>query len=207
MSIKRLHYLSGLILSIFVGLHLFNHCYGVLGIESHIEMMNVLRTFYRNIFVETILLLAVLLQILTGLKLFNAKRKSDLGTYEMLQIWSGLYLALFFIIHVGAVLTGRYWLELDTNFYFGAAGLNYFPTSLMFVPYYFLAVLAFFAHIASIHFSKMQSTILGLNPRRQSQFILCVGVLIAFFVIYSMTQGFHGVDVPDEYLILTGKFH
>lgn len=169
-------------------------------------MMTSLRTFYRNIIVESILLLAVFSQIITGVKLFNAKRKLKFGSFEMLQIWSGLYLALFFIIHVGAILTGRFLLDLDTNFYFGAAGLNYFPTSLMFIPYYFLAIVSFFAHIASIHFTKMKSNILGFTPKRQSQVIILIGIFTALLVLYSMTQGFNGVEVPDEYLILTGKF-
>jgi hypothetical protein len=39
-------------------------------------------------------------------------------------------MALFLIIHVSAVLTGRFILHLDTNFYFGVAGINNFPFSL-----------------------------------------------------------------------------
>lgn len=206
MNIKRLHYFSGVVLTIFIGLHLFNHCYGILGIDHHIEMMNFLRQFYRNIFVESILLLAVLTQIISGLKLFNAKRKSKFGSFEMLQIWSGLYLALFFILHVGAILTGRFLLKLDTNYYFGAAGLNYFPTSLIFIPYYSLAIMAFFGHIASIHHAKMNSNLLGMSPSRQSMLIFILGIIITMLIMASFTLGFKGVEVPDEYLILTGKF-
>ena len=89
MEIKKIHYISGLTITIFVGLHLFNHCFSVLGADKHIEVMTILRHFYRNIFVETILLLAVATQIYSGLKLFKSKRKSAKTFFEKLHIWTG----------------------------------------------------------------------------------------------------------------------
>ena len=140
MNIKRIHYISGLTITIFVGLHIFNHCLIILGADKHIEIMTTLRHFYRNIFVETILLLAVATQIYSGLTLFRTKRKTAHTLFKKLQIWSGIYLAIFFVIHVSAVLAGRLVLNLDTNLYFGVAGLNSFPFNFFFIPYYFLAV-------------------------------------------------------------------
>jgi hypothetical protein len=154
MTVKKLHYISGLTIAIFVGLHLFNHLCSILGANKHIEIMNLLRVFYRNIFVESILLIAVLVQIISGLKLFWANRKTTISNFEKLHIYSGLYLAIFFIIHLSAVLGGRLVLHLDTNFYFGVAGLNTFPFNLFFIPYYGLAIFALFGHIAAIHNKK-----------------------------------------------------
>jgi len=167
--------------------------------------METLRGFYRNIVAESILLGAVLLQIISGLKLFLKKRKRTTTAFEKLQIWSGFYLALFFIIHVGAVLGGRYFLNLDTNFYFGVAGLNTFPFSLFFIPYYGLAILAFFGHIAAIHQQKMKSNIFGLNPSRQAKTILAIGLLITIAIFYGLTNHFNGVDIPEAYQVLIGK--
>jgi hypothetical protein len=132
MIIKKIHYISGLTITLFIGLHLFNHFYSIFGADKHNEIMNSLRYFYRNIFVETILLLAVFVQIASGLKLFKLNRKTATSQFEKLHIWTGLYLAIFFIIHLTAVLGGRLFLHLDTNFYFGVAGLNSFPTNLFF---------------------------------------------------------------------------
>jgi hypothetical protein len=112
---------------------------------------------YRNVFIETLLLAAVLVQIITGLWLFNKGRKWASTFFEKLQIWSGLYLAIFFLIHLSAVLGGRWVLHLDTNFYFGVSGLNTFPFNLFFIPYYGLAVMSFFGHIAAIHQRKMRT--------------------------------------------------
>ena len=141
---KRIHYFSGIIISIFIGFHLFNHFYSIFGINAHIQLMKDFRLVYRNVIVETILLTAVAFQIFSGIKLVFKKRKTTLDFFEKLQIWTGLYLAFFLIFHVAVVLIGRYYLKLDTNFYFGVAGLNTFPYSLFFVPYYGLAIVSFF---------------------------------------------------------------
>jgi hypothetical protein len=205
MNIKKLHYISGLTITIFVGLHLFNHCYSILGADKHIEVMTTLRHFYRNIFVETILLLAVATQIYSGLSLFKTKRKTAQTLFEKLHIWTGLYLAIFFVIHLSAILAGRFILNLDTNFYFGVAGLNSFPTNLFFIPYYALAIISFFGHIAGIHHKKMSRNIFGLTPNAQSKAILVMGFILTFIIFYGLTNHFKGVQIPTEYNVLIGK--
>ena len=55
--------------------HLFNHAYSIAGIDAHIQLMKNLRLFYRNIIVETILLMAVVIQIISGLLLFKTNRR------------------------------------------------------------------------------------------------------------------------------------
>ncbi len=205
MKIKRIHYLSGLAITIFIGLHLLNHFVSVFGVENHIDVMNTLRLIYRNPIVETILLIAVVVQIISGIKLFFAKRKSTNNFYERLQIWTGLYLAFFLVIHVGAVLTGRIVLNLDTNFYFGVAGLNTFPFNIFFIPYYGFAILSFFGHVSAIHFHKMKKEILGMTVEQQSKFILIIGVVTTLIIFYGLTNGFTGVEIPVDYNILIGK--
>jgi hypothetical protein len=163
--------------------------------------MTVLREYYRNMLIESILLLAVIFQIYSGVKLVRTKKQSAKSFFEKLQIWSGLYLAFFLIIHVSAVLAGRLLLKLDTNFYFGAAGINSFPVNLFFVPYYALAILSFFAHIAAIHAQKMKPKVFNLSPIQQSYFILGIGVSITILIFYGLTQQFCGIEIPKEYEI------
>lgn len=205
MTTKKIHYISGLTITLFVGLHLFNHSLSVWGADIHIEMMNTLRVFYRHIIVETILLIAILIQIVSGLKLFKNNRKIAVSYFEKLHIWTGLYLAFFFIIHLSAVLGGRLFLQLDTNFYFGVAGLNSFPFNLFFIPYYGLAILSFFGHVAAIHNKKMKKSVLGLKPNQQSTLILALGFILTIFIFYGLTNHFKGVTIPKEYEVLIGK--
>lgn len=202
---KRIHYISGITITIFVALHLFNHLYSLLGVNAHIELMNDLRIIYRNIIAETVLLFAVAIQIISGIRLFLKKRKTMSDLFDKLQIWTGIYLAFFLFIHLGAVLSGRFILELDTNFYFGAAGLNTFPLNLFFIPYYGLAIISFFGHVSAIHSKKMKNIIFGINPITQSYAILIIGIVISFIILFGLTNGFSGIAIPKEYNILIGK--
>jgi hypothetical protein len=203
--IKKLHYVSGLIITVFIGLHLFNHTWSILGAEKHIEMMNTLRLFYRNIFIESILLLAVFVQIFSGLNLFKINRKIATSNFEKIQIWSGLYLAIFFIIHLSAIFIGRLVLNLDTNSYYGVAGLNTFPYNLFFIPYYALAILSFFGHIASVHNKKMKQSVFGISPHKQSIAILTFGMILTVIIFCGLTNYFNGIAIPKEYNVLIGK--
>ncbi|MCB1201925.1 MAG: hypothetical protein KDK41_14850 [Leptospiraceae bacterium] len=133
------------------------------------------------------------------------KRKIVSTVFDKLQIWSGLYLAIFFLIHLSAVLAGRIILKLDTNFYFGVAGLNAFPFNLFFIPYYTLAILSFFAHIAALHNRKMSLKILGLTPQMQSIVIFLFGFLFSIFILFGLTNEFTGVQIPAEYKVLIGN--
>jgi hypothetical protein len=205
MTIRKIHYLSGLAVSLFIGLHLFNHFCSIFGAERHIDVMNSLRFLYRNIFVETILLFAVFVQIVSGLQLFKLNKKNATSQFEKLHIWTGLYLAIFFVIHIGAILGGRFVLRLDTNFYFGVAGINSFPTNLFFIPYYGLAIFSFFGHIASIHYKKMKFNILKTTPRQQAKVILYFGLVLTIIIFYGLTNHFQGVTIPSEYNIVIGK--
>ncbi|MCA6364320.1 MAG: hypothetical protein IM638_14880 [Bacteroidetes bacterium] len=202
---KKLHYISGILISVFTGLHLFNHAWSIFGAEAHIELMHTLRMVYRNVFVETLLLAAVLVQVVTGLKLVKKLRKTAAGFSDRLQVWSGLYLAVFFLFHVGAVMAGRFVLGLDTNYYFGVAGLVTFPFNLFFVPYYLLAVIAFFGHIAAVHGKKMKREVLGVSPRGQMVVIVSAGILFAFYLLFALSNGFRGVEIPEAYGVMIGN--
>jgi len=203
MLLRKLHYYSAIIITAFIVLHLVNHAASLISIDTHIELMNQLRKVYRHPFAECLLILAVLFQIFSGIRLFLVQRKIAKGFFERLQIWSGVYLAFFFLIHLSAVFAGRYLLKLDTNFYFGVAGLNQFPLNLFFIPYYSLAVFSFFSHIASIHYQKMKKR--NVDATIPSKLIIVFGVIIVFLLIYGLTNTFKGVTVPDEYGILIGK--
>lgn len=199
---KRIHYFSGVTITIFVILHLLNHLYSLVGANAHMELMDSFRVFYRNRMTETILLSAIIIQIISGINVFLKKRKTVSNFFDKLQIWTGLYLAFFLVIHVGAVLSGRFILNVDTNFYFGVAGLNTFPLNLFFIPYYGLAIVSFFGHISAVHSQKMKSKIIGMEPFQQSYGILIIGIILTLIILYGLTNGFYGVEIPKEYEIL-----
>lgn len=137
--------------------------------------------------------------------MFSQTRQTTSTFYQKLHRWTGLYLAIFLLIHLSAVLGGRLVLHLNTNFYFGVVGLNTFPSNLFFAPYYGLSVLSFFGHIAAVHTLKMQHASAGLSPVRQVDLILLLGVVVVIAVFYGLTNGFLGMAIPAEYEVLTGR--
>jgi len=202
---KKLHYFSGITLAVFISIHLFNHFFSIWGADRHIKLMDTLRHFYRNPFFEGLILSAVVVQIVSGFSLVRRKRKNITTRFEKIQVWTGLYLAFFLLIHVSAILTGRYVLHLDTNFYFGAAGLNTFPLNLFFIPYYGLSIVGVSGHVAAIHSQKMKRVVFGLTPGAQSKLVIYAGIVAAIVILYGFTNQFNGVTVPTEYNILIGK--
>lgn len=152
--LRRTHRSSALILAAFLFFHLINHLMGIGGADLHIRVMSVLRTVYRFWFVEAILLTSCVVQIASGLMLAWAKR-TERQFFSRLQIVSGLYLSFFIVFHVRAVLMGRFVWNVDTDFHFAAWGVKNYPSMIFFVPYYGLSIAALFAHLASVHYSKM----------------------------------------------------
>ncbi|MBO0931679.1 hypothetical protein J2I48_11770 [Fibrella sp. HMF5036] len=200
---RNVHFASGLLLAVFVGTHLTNHLLVLISPAAHIAFMTAARVVYRNPLIEVVLLAAVLLQIVTGLSLVRKVWRVPKAGWGRLHVFSGLYLAFFLVIHLTAVLSGRYIFRLDTNLYFGAAGLNQFPLLLFFVPYYSLAILAFFTHVAAVHHKKMTRRVVGLSVSRQSQLILVVGIVLTISILYGLTGGFRGLSIPPSSSLLT----
>jgi len=69
-----------------------------------------------------------------------------------LQVLAGSFLGMFFISHLTGVFSGRFMQHVDTTFSWatgGPHGLLTNPRSPSMVPYYSLAVLAFFIHAAT----------------------------------------------------------
>jgi len=202
---RQIHRLSGTIIFAFAVLHLGNHLASIGGIGQHQEIMATLRLCYRHWLGEGLLLGAVALQIGSGSALFYPLRKAKNTFPGSVQRWTGLYLAFFLLIHVSAVLAGRLFLHLDTNFYFGAAGLNSFPANLFFIPYYSLAIVAFFGHFPAIFRPKNRQNWLGLPPANQAKWCLAIGGVVALLIWYGFTNGFKGVEIPASYHTLTTK--
>lgn len=187
--LKRWHYVSGLTLSIFIGFHLINQLISLAGPQSYMSLMEKFRNIYRFPPAEALLLAAALTQVVTGIRLLLIRRQKSMT--EKLQYYSGLYLSFFLLVHVSAVLIGRL-NHLATNFYYAATGLNYFPATLFFLPYYLLAVWSVAIHIASIHYLKTGS-------RNTSIVIGVSGLLAAVLIVMGFTHSFQWRDAPVEY--------
>lgn len=204
-AMQRIHHISGVLLAAFIGLHLFNHACSIFGAGQHIATMTTLRHFYRQPFVEALLLASVFAQVVSGIFLLKKARRTAHTPYEKMQVWTGIYLAGFLAVHLTAVLAGRMYLHLDTNFYFGVAGLNTFPFAFFFIPYYALAIVSVFGHAASVHGKRMQKPLLGVTPQGQAKAILLFGIGLTILIFCGLTNRFTGVKIPTQYKVLIGR--
>ena len=198
MNLRTFHRSSGIFVGLFAIAHIANHLVSLMGVPAHIAFMEITRHAYRQPVVEVVLLVCVAFQIGSGLWFVARGWRQRRGFVPWLQALSGAYLAFFLAVHVGAVLYGRAVLHLDTNFYYAAAGLHVPPNGLFFAPYYFLAVLALFTHLACAAYWNFGGTAI----KRPALFIglpMLVGAGMSLLIVLSLAGMLQHVDVPAQY--------
>lgn len=197
---KNLHRITGIIVAVFVCIHLFNHAMAGFGIQAHQEWMQLFRKFYYLPIVEILLIGAFGFQAITGIQLFlKLRKKENKSRLDRLKIYSGLILGLFLVQHIGATLGQRFLLDLDTNFYFAAVVVNQSPLLYYFVPYYFIGIMAFGLHLASIHHSKISKTMSPRTAKLHFVSILCFFFVLAIFILFVFMGGLYPIVIPQEY--------
>jgi succinate dehydrogenase/fumarate reductase cytochrome b subunit len=198
MKLRTLHRNSAILIATFTCLHIANHLVALVGIPSHIAFMEVARKLYRQPIFEIPLLVCVAFQVTSGLWLIVRRRKQRHGGLVWLQAISGVLLAFFLLVHVGAVLYGRTVLHLDTNFYFAAAGFHVPPNQFFFGPYYFLAVLALFTHIGCAAYWRFDT----LPPETRKLVIaipMLIGGTVSLLIVLLLAGKLQAFEVPAAY--------
>jgi len=198
MTLRKLHAMSALVIAAFACLHIANHLAGLGGASAHIAFMETARVVYRARAVEWALLACVGFQIVSGLVFVIRGWKQRHGGIAWLQALSGAYLSFFLAIHVGAVLFGRAALDLDTNFYFAAAGFHVEPFQFFFAPYYFFAVVALFSHLGCAAYWQSEG-----RPRLARALVIAVpcavGSVMSLLIVMSLAGALFPVDIPASY--------
>ncbi len=198
MDLRSLHRASAAFIAVFACIHIANHLVSLSGIAAHTAFLEVARKLYRHDLVETCLLLLVAFQLVSGLRFVVLGWKRRQGAVAWVQAISGMYLAFFLLVHVGAVLFGRAVLDLDTNFHFAAAGFHVPPYQFFFAPYYFLAVLALFAHLGCAIHWRLRAR-LRAAPRHAVLFSALLGSLVSVLITLSLAGQIQPVDIPSNY--------
>jgi succinate dehydrogenase/fumarate reductase cytochrome b subunit len=198
MKLKQIHRISGIIIAAFLVLHLSNHLFALGGPALHIAVMKYFRIVYRFPPVEVLLLLCVAIQIVSGLRLVFSKGFRKLPLYAIAQAVSGIYLSLFLINHIAAVMLARYEWHVETDFYFASGVAVHYPEKLFFIPYYTLSVLCAFTHIACAHYARRTELAAvsiesgqGTRFKQEACWILGAGVAVTVLIMGSLTGLFY----------------
>lgn len=174
--------------AIFIFAHLTNHLFALRSLAAYNTVQDALRLVYRNAIVEPLLIAAFAVLILTGVAMTWRGRHRH-GFLNHAQVASGLFIAVFLCSHVmAAVVGGRALGHVDTNFIFaagGPAGLLHSPGAVRLIPYYFLAPVAFFAHIGGFARRQMlRSHVSHANAAGLSIFI--AGVVVSTLIMAAL---------------------
>jgi succinate dehydrogenase/fumarate reductase cytochrome b subunit len=198
MTLRRAHKTSAVVIAAFVCLHVANHLASLVGVPAHGAFMEVARTLYRQPVVECSLLLCMAFQVASGLWFVIHGWRDRHGGIAWLQAVSGALVALFLVVHVGAVLYGRTVLKLDTNFYFAAAGFQVPPYQYFFGPYYFLAVLAVFTHLGCAAYWQFESA--SPTTRAVATILpMLAGAAMSVLIVLSLAGRLQPFEVPARY--------
>ena len=198
MTLRDFHRASAFVIVAFAAMHIANHLASLLGVSTHIAFMETARTVYRHWAIESVLLFCVAFQVASGLWFVIRGWRQRKGLIPWLQAGSGAYLAFFLLIHVGAVLFGRSVLQLDTNFYYAAAGLHVPPNQLFFAPYYFLAVTALFTHLGCAAYWQLQTA----SDSTRAFVVggaMVAGGAIALLIVLSLAGKLQPIEITANY--------
>lgn len=197
---KRLHRITGIIVSVFIVLHLFNHAMAWFGADAHQQVLETLRKGYRIPAVEILLVGCFVFQAVSGVRLFWVLRnKPEKTRYERLQMYSGLLLGYFLLQHIPATIGQRFLYDFDTNFYFAARVVTQSPWLYYFVPYYAIGVVAVGLHIANVHSQKMRERIGEKAANVHFYAVLGAFVLLTAAILYALMGGRFAIVIPDVY--------
>jgi len=192
--ILKLHRMNACFIGLFLAAHMINHLFIIAGPANHIAIMDALRVVYRNGLIEPLLLAGLILQLGLGLSLILNRGKPQ-GRWAWAQVLSGLYIIVFLAQHVPAVILARMNLGFDTNIWFASSVVSEMPYLLYFAPYYMLAIIAVFTHIAAaLHFQGHQHF---------ARTLPVVGVIWAVAVVIPMMRVGTLPAPYDTYLAIT----
>lgn len=190
---RRFHRLNGCVLSIFILIHLGNHLAALANPEAHRSWMALFRVVYRQGIIETGLLTLFAIQIILGVRLVLSRGWPS-GKWAWAQVLSGGYIAFFLVQHLGVII----YLRLsdptfDTNFHWAASVVSVDPIRWYFIPYYGLALLAIFTHLAAaLHFRGQVIVPISL---------VFGGFFMAIIVPAVFSGAFYPIELPEAYII------
>lgn len=193
----QIHRMLALFLAGFVVLHLASHLFAWGGIAAHNQALDWVRLIYRNPAVETVLVIAILAQIVMGVRLAWARIRQGVSPgWGYLQLGSGAILMIFLFIHPLAALLARTQMGLDTNFYWPAGTLILAPLKYFFYPYYTLALFAIFSHIGcALHFR---------GKRGAARIMVLAGVVIPAIILPPFTGALFPIELPPAHAAYYG---
>jgi len=187
-----------LIVLIFLAWHLLNHASAAFSFEFNQAMMISLRKWYRSEFVQPVLVILMLFQMVSGATLFWRATAARGDLFRTLQTCSGAFLVAFITSHLNSVfILGRAVTRVDTTFLWASGaptGLLQDAWNVRLIPHYSLAVWFVITHMGL----GLRGVLLfhRVSPAAANRVAWVVGALgLAFALTITIAQlSVHGVS-------------
>lgn len=199
--LKKLQAITGLIFATFVAVHLLNTWLAGLGPAAYDGVQVALRQVYQFVFVEVLILSALLVHVVAGVMRLVKEPKRTLTIRARVHRYAGFFLMLVILGHILAVRGSSMFFDVYPGFAGLAFSIEFLPG--FFYPYYLLLGVAGFYHAlngSSIALQRLRGRLGGLGwrfvlPQRR----LALASSVAALVMVVSLLGFGGVwfDVGD----------
>lgn len=147
------HGIAAAVIACYVLFHLTNHLFGLAGPETHAAIMRAGRTVYRSALIEPLLVILLLFQVASGVRLAWRWSSFRLDAYRIFQVGSGAYLAAFILTHMNsALVSARSVHKIDTDWGWASGapvGLIHDAWNIRLLPHYALGVFFIIGHLSS----------------------------------------------------------
>lgn len=149
---RIVHGVTALVIVGYVAFHVANHLFFLASPARYDAVQRWGETVYRNPYVQPLLVLALLLQTVTGLRLFWhwSARRGDF--FRTVQLATGLYLAAYVVGHMDSVFVfARTYQAIPSDWAFATgapAGIIRDAWNIRLLPHYFLGVWFVLVHLA-----------------------------------------------------------
>lgn len=188
MNWELIHRFNSLLLGAFIITHLGVHLAAVISPEAHGNALSYMRQYYAAPFLEPLLLISVVIQIISGWAEFQWFPKS---AWRVARNLSGAYLLLFMTVHVVSVLYARYGDFVPTDFYWAAGTFAYEPLQYGGLAFYGLGVFSVFAHMISVTALYWKSA-----PENVIALMWLVGFTVTGLILLAFSGAFYEIDLP-----------
>ncbi len=150
---RVVHGITAAVIVFYIAFHVINHVFFLASSETYNAVQHIGATVYRNPIVQPILVLLLLLQTITGMRLFWHWSGKRGDVFRSFQLAAGLYLAVYVIGHLDSVFVyARSYLNTPSDWAFAVGapdGIIHGAWNIRLLPHYLLGVFFVLGHLAS----------------------------------------------------------
>jgi hypothetical protein len=189
-GLRKLHRMAVVaVLATFLVAHLANHLFALWSVPAQQAAMLALRTWYRAIWMEPVILALFVVAAVTGLLRLRRLTRSASNGFRVLQTASGCYLAFFLMSHIWATLDARYH-GVDTDWAFasgGKAGMLASGALAAILFYYVFSLLAVSVHAGlGLRMVLLSRRVRAAAASRSARLVIAIGTATSALIVAAL---------------------